>query len=659
MFMKISSKLLLSFGFINLLILLSSALVYYRLTQINQAQHTLLEQALPALQRDEASQKALVATVSALRGYLILGKDPAQASRLKQEWESAWQAIAHQAFSPALAKSLETFKSHQEKVWTIAQSEENLPAHTLMLQEAGPLAEAALDQLQSFANEEVATSQDQLAGDRRMLLKQVGDAYNSLANSLSALRDFLISGDPEYRSKYQDYYQFHQQRVAEVKQQAALFTDTQQSLWQLFEEMATPFSELVGQVIEKRQAPDWDQANYLMATDIEPMQSSLSEQLVQQVNKTRAEVDQISAQMTGAGRAINQTLMLATGSAIVLGMLVAWLFSRRLTRDIASLVIRAGLVADGRLAAEPLPITGQDELGGLTGSINRMSAQLRDLVGELQGAVGQVEEACLDVGNTTRAIVADLTEQDQRVDAVAAAIDQMSVSARDVAGNIAGVADSAQQVQQTRQGEAALARMSDTMQQIAAMIGQANEAMGLLEHQSEQVGQITEVIATIAEQTNLLALNAAIEAARAGEQGRGFAVVADEVRQLATRTHQSTAESSQTIAAISRQTRQTVSTVSSGTRLVEQGRDAVGLVTDTLSAMNELVHSLSGQLQAISVATEQQSRVAAEVAGTVDDIAALSRQSCLRSQQGEEIVARLAGNTGKLKAVIARFDLDA
>ncbi|MFB2855943.1 HAMP domain-containing methyl-accepting chemotaxis protein [Aeromonas allosaccharophila] len=658
--MKISSKLLLSFGFINLLILLSSTLVYYRLTQINQAQYTLLEQALPALQRDEASQKALVATVSALRGYLILGKDPAQASRLKQEWESAWQAIAHQTFSPALAQSLETFKSHQEKVWAIAQSEENLPAHTLMLQEAGPLAEAALDQLQSFANEEVGTPQEQLSGDRRMLLKQVGDAYNSLANALSALRDFLISGDPEYRSKYQDYYQFHQQRVAEVKQQAALFTDTQQSLWQLFEEMATPFSELVGQVIEKRQAPDWDQANYLMATDIEPMQSTLSEQLVQQVGKTRAEVAQISVQMTRAGSAINQTLLLATGSAIVLGMLVAWLFSRRLTRDIASLVTRAGQVADGRLAARPLPITGQDELGVLTGSINRMSAQLRHLVGELQGAVGQVETACHDVGCTTGAIVSDLTAQDQQVDAVAVAIDQMSMRARDVVDNIACAVDSAHQVQQqTRQGQITLERMTDTMQQIAAMIGQANEAMGLLEQQSEQVGQITEVIATIAEQTNLLALNAAIEAARAGEQGRGFAVVADEVRQLATRTHQSTAEISQTIAAISQQTRQTVITVSGGTRLVEQGRDAVGLVTDTLSAMHQLVQSLSGQLEAITVASEQQSRVAAEVAGTVDHIAGLSRQSCQRSQQGEEIVARLAGNTGKLTAVIARFDLHA
>ncbi|MGL5495393.1 MAG: HAMP domain-containing methyl-accepting chemotaxis protein [Aeromonas sobria] len=658
--MKISSKLLLSFGFINLLILLSSTLVYYRLTQINQAQHTLLEQALPALQRDEASQKALVATVSALRGYLILGKDPAQASRLKQEWESAWQAIAHQAFSPALTQSLDTFKRHQEQVWTIAQSEENLPAHTLMLQEAGPLAEAALDQLQSFANEEVATPQDQLTGDRRMLLKQVGDAYNSLANALSALRDFLISGDPEYRSKYQDYYQFHLQRVAEVKQQAALFTETQRSLWQLFEEMATPFSELVDQVISKRQAPDWDQANFLMATDIEPMQSRLSEQLVQQITKTGAEVEAISLQMTQAGQTISQTLLLASGSAIVLGMVVAWLFSHRLTRDITSLVTRAGQVADGRLAADPLPITGQDELGVLTGSINRMSAQLRHLVGELQGAVGQVETACHDVGCTTGAIVSDLTAQDQQVDAVAIAIDQMSMRARDVVDNIASAADSAHQVQQqTRQGQITLERMTDTMQQIAAMIGQANEAMGLLEQQSEQVGQITEVIATIAEQTNLLALNAAIEAARAGEQGRGFAVVADEVRQLATRTHQSTAEISQTIAAISQQTRQTVITVSGGTRLVEQGRDAVGLVTDTLSAMHQLVQSLSGQLEAITVASEQQSRVAAEVAGTVDHIAGLSRQSCQRSQQGEEIVARLAGNTGKLTAVIARFDLHA
>ncbi|HFK2926638.1 TPA: methyl-accepting chemotaxis protein [Aeromonas hydrophila] len=658
--MKISSKLLLSFCFINLLVILSSSLVYHQLGRIGQAGSALLEQALPALQRDEASQKALVATISSLRAYLILGKDPAQAARLKQEWEGAWQVIEHQQFTAELARSLKAFKTSQQKVWDIAYTDENLPAHTLMLQEAGPLAESALDQLQSFANEEVATPQDQLPGDRRLLLKQVGDAYNGLSNALSALRDFLISGDPDYRTKYQDYYQFHQQRVAELKQQEANFTEAQKGIWSLFEEMSAPFAELVGQVISKRQAPDWDQANHLMATEIEPALGQLATQLAGQVTQTRAEVESMGQKMTSAGQTINRTLLLATLTVIVLGTLVALLFSRRLTRDIASLVLRADLVANGRLPASPLPVQSQDELGGLTGSINQMSGQLRQLVGEIQGAVGQVDGACGEVGSTTRAIVTDLASQNQRVDTVAAAIEQMSVSTRDVAGNIAEAARAAQQAeQQTRQGGHELARMTATMQQIAAMIAEANEAMGQLSSQSEQVGRVTEVIATIAEQTNLLALNAAIEAARAGEQGRGFAVVADEVRLLASRTSQSTEEISQTIASIQQQTRQTVNTVGSGTRLVEEGRGAVDSVTGTLNAMLQLVQDLSGQLGAIATATEQQSRVAQEVAGTVEEIAGLSRQSSQRSQQGEEIVARLAQDTGRLTAVISRFELDA
>ncbi|UUI61936.1 methyl-accepting chemotaxis protein [Aeromonas salmonicida] len=656
--MKISSKLLFSFCFINLLVILSSGLVYHQLGRIGEVETALLEQALPALQRDEASQKALVATVSSLRGCLILGKDPVQASRLKQEWEGAWQAIEQQQFTPALAQSLKAFKGRQEQVWAIAHTEENLPAHTLMLLEAGPLAEAALDQLQSFTNEEVATPQDQLPGDRRLLLKQVGDAYNSLSNALSALRDFLISGDPEYGTKYQDYYQFHQQRVAELKQQQANFSEAQKSLWSLFEEMSAPFAELVGQVISKRQAPDWDQANHLMATDIEPALTQLASQLAAQVTQTRSEVDSMGEKMASAGQTINRTLLLATLTVIVLGTLVALLFSRRLTRDIASLVVRADQVANGRLPASPLPVQSQDELGGLTGSI--MSLQLRQLVGEIQGAVGQVEGACVEVGNTTRAIVDDLASQNQRVDTVAAAIEQMSVSTRDVAGNIAEAARVAHQAEgQTQQGGSALGRMTTTMQEIAAMIAQANQAMGLLSAQSEQVGRVTEVIATIAEQTNLLALNAAIEAARAGEQGRGFAVVADEVRLLASRTSQSTEEISQTIASIQQQTRQTVSTVGSGTQLVEQGRNAVASVTQTLDTMLQLVQDLSGQLGAIATATEQQSRVAQEVAGTVEEIAGLSRQSSQRSQQGEEIVARLAQDTGRLTSVISRFELGA
>ncbi|MNJ40951.1 Methyl-accepting chemotaxis protein McpS [compost metagenome] len=397
-----------------------------------------------------------------------------------------------------------------------------------------------------------------------------------------------------------------------------------------------------------------------MATDIEPALTRLADQLANQVTQTRGEVEKIAGKMAGASQTIHRTLLLATTSVILLGTLVALLFSRRLTRDIASLVNRAGLVADGRLPREPLPVLRQDELGGLTGSINRMSTQLRQLVGEIQGAVAQVEGAGREVGQTTNAIVDDLASQNQRLDTVAAAIEQMFASTRDVAGNIADAAGAARQTErQAKQGEQALARMSTTMAQIAAMITQANQAMTLLSSQSEQVGRVTEVIATIAEQTNLLALNAAIEAARAGEQGRGFAVVADEVRLLASRTSQSTAEINQTIASIQQQTRQTADTVGSGTLLVEQGRGAVVSASETLAAMSTLVQDLSGQLAAIATATEQQSRVAQEVAGTVEEIAGLSHQSSEHSQQGELIAARLTRETNRLTTAISRFALDA
>ncbi len=200
--------------------------------------------------------------------------------------------------------------------------------------------------------------------------------------------------------------------------------------------------------------------------------------------------------------------------------------------------------------------------------------------------------------------------------------------------------------------------MTATMQQIAAMIGEANEAMGQLSSQSEQVGRVTEVIATIAEQTNLLALNAAIEAARAGEQGRGFAVVADEVRLLASRTSQSTEEISQTIASISSRPARPSTRSAAAPAWWRRARRR------RLGDWHPECHAAAGA-GSVGPAGGHRHRDRAAVTGGSGGGGNGGRdrwpQPTVEPAQpaGEEIVARLAQDTGRLTAVISRFELDA
>ncbi len=260
--------------------------------------------------------------------------------------------IEHQQFTAELARSLKAFKTSQQKVWDIAHTDENLPAHTLMLQEAGPLAESALDQLQSFANEEVATRRSCCPAIAACCSSRWGCLQRPLQCALRPARLPHLRGSG---LSHQIPGLLPVPPAAGGRAEAAggqLYRGAEGDLVAVRGDVG-PFAELVGQVISKRQAPDWDQANHLMATEIEPALGQLATQLAGQVTQTRAEVESMGQKMTSAGQAINRTLLLATLTVIVLGTLVALLFSRRLTRDIASLVLRADLVANGRLPARP------------------------------------------------------------------------------------------------------------------------------------------------------------------------------------------------------------------------------------------------------------------------------------------------------------------
>jgi methyl-accepting chemotaxis protein len=235
----------------------------------------------------------------------------------------------------------------------------------------------------------------------------------------------------------------------------------------------------------------------------------------------------------------------------------------------------------------------------------------------------------------------------------------MSQSVSEVAAKSADASSAAEESQHlAEQGGKIVSNTVSTMQGIEKDVNESAATVNELGKRSQMIGEIIGVINDIADQTNLLALNAAIEAARAGEHGRGFAVVADEVRKLAERTQQATEEVSQSIRGIQVETESAVQRIESSTSRVSQG---VGLATEAGSALSTIVRSsqsLQTMVQGIAAAATQQSTASGEIARAVEGINAVTRQSSEGATQASQAAADLAHQSERLQALVSRFRLD-
>ena len=341
------------------------------------------------------------------------------------------------------------------------------------------------------------------------------------------------------------------------------------------------------------------------------------------------------------------TVGIVAAVAVILSLALGLMVVRMITRPLSEVVAGMGEMAKGNLSAAPPLVRSRDEIGQVAQAVGVMQANLRTLLKqfaqsaenmaaaseELTASASQSAQAANQVAASIAQVAQGSEKQLTAVDNTAAVVQQMSAGIQQVASNAGNVSEVADKTSQAgHDGESAIEQVITQMDSIGQGTAQVGDAIGKLSASSKQIGEIVGVISAIAAQTNLLALNAAIEAARAGEQGRGFAVVADEVRKLAEQSGDAAKQISSLIDENRQNIELAVVAMQSGNVEVKRGIEIVGSAGDAFTKIAALVQEVSVEVREISAAVEEMASGSEQMVGSMKDIERVSKSTAGETQ---------------------------
>ena len=341
--------------------------------------------------------------------------------------------------------------------------------------------------------------------------------------------------------------------------------------------------------------------------------------------------------------------------ALIVGTLAAWVITRQITDPLNDTLAVVERIATGDLS-QSSQVVRRDEIGELQQGIQRMGSTLRELIGGIRDGVTQIASAAEQLSAVTEQTSAGVNSQKVETDQVATAMHEMSATVQEVARNAESASQAASLADtEARQGDAVVSEAIAQIELLAAEVGRSTEAMNHLQQESDKIGSVMDVIKAVAEQTNLLALNAAIEAARAGEAGRGFAVVADEVRGLAQRTQKSTEEIEGLIGSLQQGTQDVANIMLSSRDLTDSSVELTRKAGDSLVTITSTVSNIQSMNQQIAAAAEQQSAVAEEISRSIINVRDVSEQTAEASEETAASSVELARLGAQLQKMVSHF----
>ena len=516
-------------------------------------------------------------------------------------------------------------------------------------------------QLINRLSEDVNRLADEFLPGLNSLLQADRDLYQALVAERSMI--FVDTNSEEYKK----LTAMHDENIGQARERAVKFFRTtrseqaqerEQEFLALFDKWSDTTQEI------ERQRSEGGRIGRSTAIDMSFKEGVTKFDAMRQVIDELTDLVQKDAAAAGANAHTttdnNQIIQAATlAVGLLVCALVAFFFpiliTRPLNRVISAIEDLAGGEGDLTLRVN---VDSKDELGHLSASLNQFLEKLHDLIRRAATTSSQVREASNQMLQLNSQSQEMIGSQHSSTDMVATAINEMAATVQEVAQSASSAADEARQADaDARTGSERVNSSLISIRDLAQDVGRAAEVIHKLETEAEGVGSVLDVIRGIAEQTNLLALNAAIEAARAGEQGRGFAVVADEVRTLASRTQQSTTEIQGMIEKLQCGARNAVSVMDAGREKAQASVERAESAGSSLIEITKAVASISSMNTQIASAAEEQSVVTAEINRNITEISVISDRNSQVSSEAAQASTVLSEYAGELDRIVQNFKI--
>ncbi len=466
----------------------------------------------------------------------------------------------------------------------------------------------------------------------------------------------VITRDPMSMAETEEAIKTSQGRVDQALKdyEATLADDKDRELFAKDKAAWMDYQKMLGPILQRSREQQKDEAEALLQAEVKPANAFINaivEHIQYNVELGKEAALRAQAERTHAIRWSLGVGMVTIMAAIIMGLLIV----RSIVRPLRQAVEVAQAVAEGDLTRR-IEVEGGDEIGDMMRSLKAMNENLNHLIRQARESSDKVSQAATELATASGQVATSSQRQNDAASSMAAAVEEMTVSINHISDRARDAETvSRESSRLAEEGGTVIQSMVTEMRRIAGAVNAASDSILELGQQSEKISGVVQVIKEVAEQTNLLALNAAIEAARAGEQGRGFAVVADEVRKLAERTSQSTVEISAMISKVHEGVQAATEGMQVGVELVQAGVDQASQAGEAVTKMNQGAQHVLDTINDISSALQEQSSASNEIAQNVERIAQMADENSAAVEETSHTANHLESLAGALQATVGRF----